>query len=64
MPPRPAGNVIAALAAARAALAAMLEHDPALRELDRRLADLGYLAADLGADLSSTSPTSRSIRPA
>ena len=49
----PAGNVIAALAAARAALAAMLEHDPALRELDRRLADLGYLAADLGADLSS-----------
>lgn len=49
----PAGNVIAALAAARAALTAMLEHDPALRELDRRLADLGYLAADLGADLSS-----------
>ena len=49
----PGANVIAALADARAALAGMLDHDPALRELDRRLADLGYLASDLGADLSS-----------
>ena len=49
----PGANVIAALADARAALAGMLDHDPALREFDRRLADLGYLASDLGADLSS-----------
>lgn len=49
----PGANVIAALADARAAVAGMLDHDPALREFDRRLADLGYLASDLGADLSS-----------
>jgi len=48
----PAPNVIGAIADARGALSGMLEHDPALKELDRRLADLGYLAADLGADLS------------
>lgn len=48
----PATNVIGAIADARSALGGLLEHDPALRELDRRLADLGYLAADLGADLS------------
>lgn len=48
----PAPNVIGAIADARSALGGLLEHDPALRELDRRLADLGYLAADLGADLS------------
>jgi DNA repair protein RecN (Recombination protein N) len=41
------------IAAARQALAGEVGHDPALRELDRRLADLGYLAADLAADLSS-----------
>ena len=60
----PAGNVIAALAAARAALAAMLEHDPALRELDRRLADLGYLAADLGADLRAAYLSDVEVDPA
>lgn len=48
----PAPNVIGAIADARGALTGLLEHDPALKELDRRLADLGYLAADLGADLS------------
>ena len=47
-----APNVIGAIADARAALGGLVEHDPALRELDRRLADLGYLAADLGADLT------------
>ena len=31
----------------------MTGHDPALRELDRRLADVGYLVADLAADLGS-----------
>lgn len=41
------------LAAARQALAGEVDHDPALRELDRRLADIGYLVADLAADLSS-----------
>jgi DNA repair protein RecN (Recombination protein N) len=41
------------LAAARQALAGEVDHDPALRELDRRLADVGYLVADLAADLSS-----------
>ncbi|KRE57792.1 DNA repair protein RecN [Phycicoccus sp. Soil748] len=41
------------VAAARQALAGEADHDPALKELDRRLADLGYLVADLAADLSS-----------
>lgn len=45
-------SVVETIAAARAALGGLVEHDPALKELDRRLADLGYLAADLGADLS------------
>ena len=49
----PAPSVIAAIVAARSALTSLLDHDPALRELERRLAELGYLAADLGADLSS-----------
>ncbi len=49
----PVPSAVQGISAARAALAAEVEHDPALRELDRRLADLGYLAADLGADLSS-----------
>jgi DNA repair protein RecN (Recombination protein N) len=48
----PAPSVIGAIAEARSAVGGLLEHDPALRELDRRLAELGYLAADLGADLS------------
>jgi DNA repair protein RecN (Recombination protein N) len=49
----PAPSVVELLASARQALAGEVDHDPALRELDRRMADLGYLAADLAADLSS-----------
>ncbi|GAB3445234.1 DNA repair protein RecN [Phycicoccus ginsengisoli] len=49
----PAPNAMAAVAAARQALAGEVEHDPALRELDRRLAEVGYLVGDLAADLSS-----------
>jgi DNA repair protein RecN (Recombination protein N) len=45
-------SVTETIASARSALTALVDHDPALKELDRRLADLGYLAADLGADLS------------
>lgn len=49
----PAPSAVERIAAARQALTGEVEHDPALRELDRRLADLGYLAADLAADLSA-----------
>lgn len=49
----PAPSALERIASARQALAGEVDHDPALRELDRRLADLGYLAADLAADLSS-----------
>lgn len=48
----PAPSALDAVAAARQALAGEVDHDPALRELDRRLADVGYLAADLASDLS------------
>ena len=41
------------LAVVRAVLAPMVEHDAALRELDQRAAELGYLAADLASDLAS-----------
>ena len=41
------------LASARAAITGMTEHDPSLLDLDRRLAELGYLAADLGGDLAA-----------
>ncbi|HRW18208.1 MAG TPA: DNA repair protein RecN [Dermatophilaceae bacterium] len=37
----------------RAALAAVVRHDPRLAALDERLAELGYLAADLGGDLAA-----------
>jgi DNA repair protein RecN (Recombination protein N) len=47
------GDVAAQLGAARAALAPMTAHDPALADLDRRLQELGYLAADLGTDLAA-----------
>ena len=40
------------VAAARQALSGEVDHDPSLRELDRRLADVGYLVADLATDLS------------
>jgi len=47
------GDVGEQLAAARVALAPMTAHDPALADLDRRLQELGYLAADLGVDLAA-----------
>ena len=50
---QPAPSVVELIASARQSLAGEVDHDPALRELDRRLADLGYLASDLAADLSS-----------
>jgi DNA repair protein RecN (Recombination protein N) len=46
-------DVAAQLGSARAALAPMAGHDQALADLDRRLQELVYLAADLGADLAS-----------
>jgi DNA repair protein RecN (Recombination protein N) len=46
-------DVAAQLGSARAALAPMAAHDQALADLDRRLQELVYLAADLGADLAS-----------
>ena len=49
----PAPSAVERIAAAPARRSlGEVDHDPALRELDRRLADLGYLAADLAADLS------------
>ena len=45
-------SVSDAVARARRALATALEHDPGLREVDKRLADVGYLAADLVVDLA------------
>ena len=47
------GDVAGALGTARAALAPMTAHDPALADLDRRLQELGYLTADLGTDLAA-----------
>ena len=47
------GDVGGHLASARVALAPMTAHDPALADLDRRLQELGYLAADLGVDLAA-----------
>jgi DNA repair protein RecN (Recombination protein N) len=47
------GDVAGQLGAARTALAPMTGHDQALADLDRRLQELGYLAADLGTDLAS-----------
>jgi DNA repair protein RecN (Recombination protein N) len=49
----PAPSAMDTIAAARQALAAEADHDPRLKELDRRLAEVGYLVADLAADLSS-----------
>lgn len=40
------------ISAGRSALAPVVERDPALRELDRRLAEVGYLVADLAQDLA------------
>ncbi len=47
------GDVAGHLGLARAALSPMTGHDQALADLDRRLQELGYLTADLGADLAS-----------
>ena len=49
----PAPSAMDTIAAARQSLAAEADHDPRLKELDRRLAELGYLVTDLAADLSS-----------
>ena len=46
-------DVAEQLSTARAALAPMTAHDPALADLDRRLQELGYLNADLGTDLAA-----------
>jgi DNA repair protein RecN (Recombination protein N) len=48
-----APGALQTLAEARHALTGEVEHDPRLRELERRLAELGYLASDLASDLSS-----------
>jgi DNA repair protein RecN (Recombination protein N) len=47
----PAPSAMDAIASARQALAGESDHDPRLKELDRRLAEVGYLVADLAADL-------------
>ncbi len=52
-PDGPNSDVAGQLGSARAALAPMTGHDQALAELDRRLQELGYLAADLGTDLAA-----------
>ena len=46
-------DVAGQLGSARAALAPMTGHDQALADLDRRIQELGYLAADLGTDLAA-----------
>jgi DNA repair protein RecN (Recombination protein N) len=50
---RPNSDVAGQLGSARAALAPMTGHDQGLADLDRRLQELGYLAADLGTDLAA-----------
>jgi DNA repair protein RecN (Recombination protein N) len=47
------GTVVELVAEARAMLATVSSHDSALADLERRLQELGYLAADLGADLAA-----------
>lgn len=46
-------GIVDGLASARTALTPMTDHDPALADLDTRLAELGYLGSDLAADLAS-----------
>lgn len=46
------GGTLELLGAARAALAGAAEHDAALADLERRAAELGYLATDLAADIA------------
>jgi len=52
-PDGPNSDVAGQLGLARAALAPMTGHDQRLADLDRRLQELGYLAADLGTDLAA-----------
>jgi len=52
-PDGPNSDVAGQLGLARAALAPMTGHDQGLADLDRRLQELGYLAADLGTDLAA-----------
>lgn len=47
-----ATNVVDLLGSARQAITASMGHDPALSELGRRLQELTYVVADLGADLA------------
>jgi DNA repair protein RecN (Recombination protein N) len=49
----PSVPVVDALSRARSALAPVSDHDTALRELEGRVAELAYLAADVAADLAS-----------
>ena len=46
-------SVSEGLVAVRSALAPMIGHDPAVKELDERAGELSYLTADLAADLAS-----------
>lgn len=46
-------SVSAQIARARAALAGLAEHDPAIGEFDERLAELAVLASELGGDLTA-----------
>jgi DNA repair protein RecN (Recombination protein N) len=46
-------DVTVLVAGARRALDAVRQHDPALASLDDRLAEIGYLLADVAADLAS-----------
>ncbi|GAA1906890.1 DNA repair protein RecN [Lapillicoccus jejuensis] len=48
-----AAGVLELLATARSALAPVQEHDPELAGLEKRLAEVAYLAADLSTDLAS-----------
>ncbi len=48
----PGGGTLELLGAARAALATAAAHDEALGDLERRAAELGYLATDLAGDLA------------
>ncbi len=51
--PDDGATVVDLVTAARSALSGLTDHDPALSELDRRLAEVSYLASDLGGDLAA-----------
>ena len=52
-----ADGVVGVLGQARAALHGTADNDPDLADLERRVAELGYLAADVGSDLSRYAAT-------